>query len=112
VKAQISRLSGYCYSEWDNLKAAVSAEGLNVVAGGDTYFTRWYIATGKLYGGPPAKEFNSYRARYLTQTNAYFTYGYLNGRQRRLCRSVRPHIRFVNCFNLNTDPKLLAGVYG
>ena len=51
VQAQIARLSGACYCEWDELKAAARRESFHVVAGGDTYFTRWFVARGTLASG-------------------------------------------------------------
>eukprot|EP00892_Ulva_mutabilis_P011155 jgi/Ulvmu1/8411/UM042_0118.1 len=47
---QIARMSGYCYDEIETLKSSVAQEGLKVIAAGDTYFTRWYIAEGELTG--------------------------------------------------------------
>jgi hypothetical protein len=50
VQAQIARLSGACYLAWDDLKLEVDREQFQVLAGDDTYFTRWYIARGVLNG--------------------------------------------------------------
>lgn len=51
-EAQIARLSGHCYRPWDEIKALAAEENFTVLAGGDTYFTRWYLAQGRLSGGP------------------------------------------------------------
>ena len=51
LQAQISRLTGACYHEWEDLRQAVRKENFEFVAGGDTYFTRWYIARGRLTDG-------------------------------------------------------------
>jgi hypothetical protein len=56
VQAQIARLAGYCYSQFDALKENVQEEGLRVIASGDTYFTRWYIATGDITGNVPGEK--------------------------------------------------------
>jgi hypothetical protein len=50
MQAQIARLSGACYHDWNQLKKDVRHEGFEVIAGGDTYFTRWFIAQGILDG--------------------------------------------------------------
>jgi len=51
-EAQLARLSGLCYySEWETLKTEARREGFEVIAGADTYFTRWYLAKGRLDGG-------------------------------------------------------------
>lgn len=50
VQAQIARLSGACYLPWDDLKAAAQRERFHVLAGGDTYFTRWFLARGTFHG--------------------------------------------------------------
>ena len=53
-EAQLARLSGLCYLDWDKLKAEAQKEGFTVVAGGDTFFTRWFVAKGRLTGGAHA----------------------------------------------------------
>jgi hypothetical protein len=50
MQAKISRLSGASYHDWDQLKKDIRHEGFEVIAGGDTYFTRWFIAQGALNG--------------------------------------------------------------
>jgi hypothetical protein len=51
LQAQIARLSGACYLDWGQLKAAAREDHFDVVAGSDTYFTRWYVARGVLRSG-------------------------------------------------------------
>jgi hypothetical protein len=39
--------------DWKDLQAAAGVEGFKVVAGGDLFFTRWYLANGVLNDSNP-----------------------------------------------------------
>lgn len=56
LQAQIARLAGYCYDDFDSLRENVAAEGLRVIASGDTFFTRWYVASGRISGNVPGED--------------------------------------------------------
>lgn len=53
LQAQIARLAGYCYDDFTTLTENVEAEGLQIVACGDTFFTRWYCCKGQITGSVP-----------------------------------------------------------
>lgn len=60
-EAQIARLSALCYMEWKDLQVAAYKEGFQVVAGGDLFFTRWYLAKGVLDTVSPDAKPNTMR---------------------------------------------------
>ena len=49
VQAQLARLSCACYAPWQELRQKVQEEGFQVLAGGDTFFTRWFLARGSFH---------------------------------------------------------------